>query len=362
MVALLEGLCDTRVAVLRVGAIRPQGYDLAVMRLLLITGAGASRELAYEGETMPLMGDWSEQLYAALDEREPGLALACGLKPMLSGPDFERTMGELLRWRQDQYLAEKFRPLAALDLGARVPELEDGFKRTEIRLTNIMEVLNTSLYRQFGQNRVDEERASSAYGWLLSQLGSPELVVATTNYDRSAEAGLRQLGHTVATGFHPLGERAPVFRPRGLLRGAAEATPVLHLHGAVGWYATGGNVEDHFADRVFNATLGSPVVLYPDPDKDPTTEVFVGDLWEEFREAALEWADHILVIGHSLSDPPVVRVLQLAADRAKLGVGYIDPAGEKRASETFRDDAIPIHLEFGPSPIWAEDALAKWAL
>ncbi len=71
------------------------------------------------------------------------------------------------------------------------------------------DTLNTSLYAEFGQDRVDEARAQMAYDGLLKTLGKPEVIVATTNYDRSAEAALRRLGKTVLTGFRSGGERAP---------------------------------------------------------------------------------------------------------------------------------------------------------
>jgi hypothetical protein len=68
------------------------------MKLLLVTGAGASRELGVGESSMPLMADWSNGLSKALDHHELGLAEACSLQPGMSGPEFEENLGLLLKW------------------------------------------------------------------------------------------------------------------------------------------------------------------------------------------------------------------------------------------------------------------------
>ncbi len=94
-------------------------YD-GFVRLLLITGAGASRNLAPDGSTLSLMTDWARHLCTALDEREAGLAGACGLRSGASGPAFEESLGLLLRWAQMQHFAERFKGLGGPSL-ARTP-------------------------------------------------------------------------------------------------------------------------------------------------------------------------------------------------------------------------------------------------
>lgn len=134
-------------------------------------------------------------------------------------------------------------------------------------------------------------------------------------------------------------------------------TPVLHLHGAVGWYASDGTVRDHFADQPFHASLGTPVVLYPDPDKDPTSTAVVAELWTEFP-AALAWADHVLVLGHSLHDPALIRALvevaraKKATDSLfKVAVSYygddVDEASVNQITAAL-PFAIPMYVDFGP--------------
>ncbi|HEY5054452.1 MAG TPA: hypothetical protein VII45_13705, partial [Solirubrobacterales bacterium] len=123
-------------------------------------------------------------------------------------------------------------------------------------------------------------------------------------------------------------------------------TPVIHLHGAVGWYEQAGAVSDHNADQNFNSSLGRPVVLYPDPDKDPTSDSTVKQLWTEFY-AAVDLADAILVIGHSLHDPALVSALVGASESKPVAISNfnIEDIG-KTESEVPR--AIQVEIDFGP--------------
>jgi hypothetical protein len=47
-------------------------------RIVVVTGAGASRNLGAKGE-LPLMADWAGILVEDVDKAEPGLASAIGL-------------------------------------------------------------------------------------------------------------------------------------------------------------------------------------------------------------------------------------------------------------------------------------------
>ena len=315
---------------------------------MLVTGAGASRDLAREGTSMPLMPDWSDALCEALDQRESGLAQACGLSPGASGSVFEENLGLVLRWHQVQDLAERFRDLGGPHPGSRTSDAEESRERVKRRLDAVLDTLNTTLYELFGLERIDDRRASEAYGTLLTDLSDPELVVATTNYDRSAEVALEALGHTVEAGFPAGTARTPVLQATGMIRNRGGKTVVIHLHGAVGWYERGGRVESHYGDQPYRSSLGAPVVLYPDPDKDPTGHAIVSQLWSEFREA-LDWSDHVLVLGHSLHDPALVRELRRVQSDTKIAVSYIDDA-VRIGAETQIPKAWPVYLEFGPLP------------
>lgn len=317
------------------------------MNLLLITGAGASRNLGEPDDPLPLMPDWSDALCTALDGAEQGLAAACHLAPGMSGEAFEEALGLLLRWQQVRHLEERFVGLGGPNAGSVAGEVTQSRDRTTRRFQTIVGVINQTLYEQFGQMRVNDERAVEAYKALLDlQLDVSGLVVATTNYDRAGEAALAGLGKQVDTGFRNATGRTPTFEMHGLVGSSnAEVTPFLHLHGSVGWYERGGKVYDHAADQPFNPSLGTPVVLYPDPQKDPTNDATVSDLWAEFR-AALGSADHVLVLGHSLHDPALVSAIRAAAPR-KLAVTIFTDDQTKWVKKQL-PSAIPMRMDFGP--------------
>ncbi|HET7443129.1 MAG TPA: hypothetical protein VFJ57_00575 [Solirubrobacterales bacterium] len=323
------------------------------MKVLLITGAGASRNLGADAQ-MPLMPDWSDALCDALDAREPKLAQACHLTPGLQGPEFEKNLGLLLRWEQVRPLELRFQDLGGHQAGSHIEAVEVARRATDQRMAVIMETINVTLYEQFGQLRIDDDKASAAYQALLQQLGEPEIALATTNYDRSGETALETLGFEVDTGFRWRPNRLEVLEPTGL--GSGPKTPAIHLHGAVGWYERNGQVGNHPADLPFNPTLGTPVVLYPDPEKDPTSDAVVNQLWIEF-DAALDAADSVLVIGHSLHDPALVRALRRAAP-AKPVVVTCHDRNRFQDVESKIPGAIATEMNFGPS-LEAEPHLRK---
>ena len=62
--------------------------DLTDTRLVIVTGAGASRKLGVATD-FPLMGDWAGFLRDELEKAVPGLARAIGLEEGVTGPQFE---------------------------------------------------------------------------------------------------------------------------------------------------------------------------------------------------------------------------------------------------------------------------------
>jgi hypothetical protein len=303
------------------------------------------------------MPDWSDTLCEALDQQEPGLAQACQLTRGASGPLFEENLGLLLRWQQVRHLEERFAGLGGGQVGAAYNEQLTARQNTGRRMGIVLETLNRTLYEQFGLSRVDDEKARNAYGMLIQELTQPELIVATTNYDRSAEVALATGGNIVDSGFPAVVGRTPILQAAGLVRNRGARLVVLHLHGAVGWYERNGNVEDHYADQPYNATLGTPVVLYPDPEKDPTGDTVVSQLWMEFHEA-LEWSDHVLVLGHSLNDPALVRELQDASN-TQIAVSYRDDASAEEIINRLKG-ATPVRIDFGPEPDIDRVAVSGW--
>jgi hypothetical protein len=318
------------------------------MTILLITGAGASRNLGSEDTAMPLMSDWANALCDALDQEEANLASACHLKPGMGGPEFEENLGLLLRWEQVRHLEKRFQDLGGPKAGSHINRVVEARTHMDKRMKVVMRTVNTTLYEQFGQRQIDDNRAKAAYGALLRELDDPKLIFATINYDRSGETALESLGHRVDAGFRGGPHRTPLLQPTGLISERGSKTPVIHLHGAVGWYEDeqNGSVGNHHADLPYNPSLGTPVVLYPDPDKDPTSDAIVSELWTEFN-AALEFADSVLVIGHSLHDPALVRALQPVASSKPVVVSYFEADGLAKI-EAEIPGAMPVEMKFGP--------------
>jgi hypothetical protein len=310
------------------------------MQLVIVLGAGASTYLGEE-RPLPLMNGWASALRAELDEHEKGLADAIGLKEKISGEEFEIALGELFRWRDLRGLNARFRQLGGNPLGIENKFVLDAHAREKQRMQEIMKAINTTLFRLFGAAAIDESKAIDAYDNLLEVLGRPKnLVMVTTNYDPAIEVALSGLGLRPETGFERIPGRPPYLKPEGMvdsLRKDPAAVPVLHLHGAVGWYEKKGQVLEHHQHLPFQRSNGRPVVLYPDPDKDPTRDSLVRALWDEF-DTALKDATHVLVIGHSLHDPVLKGRLAHASLTSKVAVCLLGLPGSG-GNELLVDDA-----------------------
>jgi hypothetical protein len=349
------------------------------MRCVIVTGAGASRELG-KAQPLPLMGDWAGALRDELNGRVQGLADAIGLRDGMSGQDFERALGTVLRWNDLWPLNEQFRGLGADPIGEIPRGVRTAHRLEGERLQEIMDGINESLFSMFSAAKIDEDLAIDAYGNLLEILGNPDdLIVVTTNYDPAAEIALTGLGRNPDTGFDRPPGRAPTLNPHGLVRSVRQrpdAVGVLHLHGAVGWYENEGVVYEQHQDQPFNDTLGRPVVLYPDPNKDPTRDALVQALWVEFDEA-LEDATHVLVLGHSLHDPALVAKLRVAAQSSNVAVCTYGAPGEPSAGEPAllaspkeadrilklvpgKSNVLPV--QFGPRSVGLLSGIRQWLL
>lgn len=292
-------------------------------RLVLITGAGASVELGSSGQ-LPLMGDWADAIIEALDDEEAGLALALHLELGMSGEDFERRLGELFAFFRSLPLVDKFLQAGRIDQTGVRSDVFDWLGRAQSREPRIIRAINASLWQEFGLPRIDTGKAVEAYRRLCEALRAlpshPEtqLFSATTNYDRGGEEAWVGLGFSCDDGTRTRNYGGSAY----LSVEAIEpwkypgTVPHLHLHGAVGWYRDENGIRVDPADREYDERE-IPAVLYPDPAKDPANETDVGvhAIWTKFREA-LDATDHILVLGHSLHDPPLVEaVAQRAAQR-----------------------------------------------
>jgi hypothetical protein len=345
------------------------------MKLLLITGAGASRNLSVDPENpMPLMTDWRERLCAAIGD---GLAKSTGLDQAETSEQFEETLGALLVYHEQMLpLGERFVNLARKNFsGDNHSSVRFGqeLKQSKANLEKLLTALHKSLFREFGPKRINAELAGKSYDGLLDALcgngsESPSVICATTNYDRSLEIALAKMGRTVRTGFEASNVVTPTLDPQGLGAFEQDSTGLLYLHGAVGWYIENDEITSQGADKDFNSTLGDPAVLYPSTNKD--IEKFeTRELWTEF-DAAIDDASHIFVLGHSLHDDHLVAALGKATcpiavgvypgDSDEVALDEIDAVDQTKTVLEKLPKAHPVGLDFGPMMKLEEGPLEHW--
>ena len=200
---------------------------------------------------------------------------------------------------------------------------------------------------------------------------------ATTNYDWIGEAALSQLGRRPEWG-----ERRDVIGPgmggpvtvdvERLLDGLPRTTPVLHLHGAVGWYRRADPSAVIVANARYDPDFGVPVVMLPNPAKDYASDTLVQSLWTQFNDA-LRRPSMVLVLGHSLNDAALVDALRsnvaplyrvavtlLASESDSNQVDESASSTEERLTEVM-PEATMIPLRFGLEFKPPTQKLAQWA-
>lgn len=345
-------------------------------RLALVTGAGAAVALGKNRE-LPLMTGWADAISTALDDVEPTLASALNLSPGMSGEDFERTLGELFAAFRAVPLIKRYIYIGRVGPQGVQSGIHEWIGRAENREPRITEAINRSLWNEFGLERIDVPSAVTTYRNLCSSVkagprnAETQLFSVTTNYDRSGEEAWAGVGFEVDDGGRQRlqgGSRyldLRTMKPWKTDRTVAH----LHLHGAVGWYRTSYGIRIDPADRDFDDRL-VPAVLYPDPNKDPYNESESGvlSLWEKFTHG-LEGATHLLIIGHSLHDRPLVGAIRerLGKGKMRLAVTFYEkePSSADDIAEQLRQagldpdgDVSLVPITFGPTARF--DLLTRW--
>ncbi len=339
---------------------------------LIITGAGASRELG-QTELMPLMADWRVSLRQQLDKNAPGAASALGLAgPCADDPgiDFEKRIGEFLAWRRSLPTIKPLLRLGMPNFDDPSPDLSKWFLQNEHRAEQLLGEIHRSLYDNFDILRVSTVAAEKAYrGLIRDTLGITEdasLIVATTNYDPSAEIGLFGLGRRPYWGEDSAHYGTRPVHTSDLLSQVPSRTPILYLHGRVGWYRQSGEVVAHDLRQPFNDTL-EPALLLPDPNKSYKDDRVVGEIWRAF-EVALKSASRVLILGHSLHDDELVNMIRSHARSEHVAITACFEAGSN-PEDVYKEferlqELVPgshfVRGRFGPDSAIEDGALAKW--
>ena len=303
------------------------------------------------------------------------LSTSIGLQVGQQPEQFEEIIGTFLSWTGDLHITERFLRTGNHPAGSNNDQVTEWLRRARETGDRCRNALLETLYRLFSARAVDRDRAASAYQKLIGALfgrhsiGEGEWIVfATTNYDPSIELALKDLNYGFHLGVEADGITTPILNPTGLAKRArSDFYPVLHLHGAVGWYRRNGRVEVQGSDQLYNPSLGEePALLLPDPAKDPDKAAGVQALWREFEEA-LRGASHVLVAGHSLHDRHLIDAVRRAMERgASVGVTtlWTDDGDEtaNRQTEVLSqlNNATVIPARLGPDLRINEQAVLNW--
>jgi hypothetical protein len=318
--------------------------------LVLVTGAGASCAFGYDGARLPLMGDWSKDLVGRLAERGGGYLAATGLSGEMDGPQFEDQLGRFLRavaaFSTMEMLLEPMSDFPGLGAPIVGPgQWSEWHRQMSNHLAQITGVIHESLYALFASPTFDPRAAQQAYQTLFAELGtgpSARLVYATTNYDTIGEETMAALGWMPDAGdfeVTPFSAEREI-RVDQLLGGMPRFTPVLHLHGRVGWFRRPDRGIVSIPGRGYNADTGVPIVMLPDLEKDYATDPVISTLWAQFADAVRR-AKKVLVLGHSLHDEALITTLaENALPPTRVAVTFL--ASQMNPAEPDGEDAAGV--------------------
>jgi hypothetical protein len=295
------------------------------------------------------MSQWADELVKKLFESGADVHDLSGLRTGMSGPEFEAALGLFLKRTEAFAQVRDIVPLTQKVPGISSPQIQTWYDNVVNSFDRINEVIVGSLMEQFHHSRLAVSDAIQAYRALLRMAGLPRgerLVYATTNYDALGELALEGLGARVDAGepTRQYGGHATGLDVVGLLGGMGRSTPVLHLHGKAGWYRDR-NGDVQVLDVVqHHSSHGVPVVMLPDPSKSYAGNDVLALLWAQFEEALLN-AQRVLVLGHSLHDDQLVKLLKRIPDQRHLAITFF---GSGTTQDTSQLEWL--QQEFGRDP------------
>jgi len=285
----------------------------------------------------------------------------------MRGEGFERQLGRFLAWERSLPMTAELSDLGEANTFSGAPRTFDAwYQNARSNASLINKVIFESLFQCFGLSAISSYAAMKSYQTLMALLRIEDrtnpLTVATTNYDFAAETALQQLGFRPDWGEEPRtqisGGSPPVHLENLASAIALGRTPVLHLHGRVGWYRQpNGQLVSISPDAPYIENYGLPGLLLPDPDKNYGEDEHFRVVWEEFRKA-IESAARILVLGHSLNDAGLCKALKPAiGGRLRVTMCVEGDAGQPRYEEEAQrimgllpdlpKEAL-INMKFGP--------------
>lgn len=257
------------------------------------------------------MSGWATDLVEALGIR----AEQIGLRADMPGDEFETALGSFLAFEKALPVVGKFGYVGtpgAPQMGVD-SNFQAWFNTANGAVQEVRHALWHNLFVTYGRDQIDDVAATTQYDALHAALrvadgSGPEswIAHATTNYDTAIETAL---GSKAKDGFvERSGQGSPVYAPDTLTSGweSTAEIPVVHLHGAVGWYyRQDGSITRLPADENYDDRR-APALLLPDDTKgvDTFTKPQV-ETWGQFRRL-LQMSTHVVFIGHSLHDAHIV--------------------------------------------------------
>jgi hypothetical protein len=342
--------------------------------LVLVAGAGASREFGANRQKLPLMADWSNAIVEKLIRGGPNYLETVGLKHGMSGEAFESTLGNFLRavtaFSQIERLLEPSSSFPGMPPNLSPRTIVEWHQQAGSHFDRITNLIQETLFEQFNLERLAPTPAIQAYGALFRELGvTPQaaMVYATTNYDSLGEHALLGLGRRPDSGELLVirGAPDPPLDVNNLLAGMPRYTPVLHLHGKVGWYLRKDDGQVHATNTSrHDPSFGIPIVMLPDPSKAYDLEA-IATLWSQFIDS-LTRARRVLVLGHSLADSILIKALHdyiTPPNRLAITVFGDQVADSDPVVARVRQDlpgAVLIPMRFGIDEKVGAGELAQW--
>jgi hypothetical protein len=328
-----------------------------------------------------MMREWCNVLTDKLVEKQSYLG-PVGIHRDMDPMKFEEHLGKFLRdvaafsQVKQVVLTSKHFPAAPNTTTLQVEGVLDSwYENTRFHLDQIVEEIHICLFEQFAERHSDPQRARDAYADLLTALGinqSSQWVLATTNYDVIGETAIGLAGFRPDPGdltSHGGSGETPV-QVEGLLSGLPRFTPVLHIHGCVGWYSRNGGTGAVYSAQVtrHQRGFGVPIVMLPDPNKAYDSIPIISSLWTQFIEA-LQRAQKVFVLGHSLKDEQLASAIRenVPPDRVAITVlasperpDEFDPSAKEAMEELKHEfqNATLVPIRFGEAPFYAPSVQA----
>jgi hypothetical protein len=151
------------------------------------------------------MAEWSELLIRKLMTTATDFRDITGLRPGMSGPEFEEALGKFLANAEAFKKVTDFVGLtyrfAQGTTAASEGQLKDWYANASGQIDRIISSIRGSVVDEFNPSKLAGEAAAQSYKELLGYLHADRgIVCATTNYDHLAEMALYSLGRSPDSG------------------------------------------------------------------------------------------------------------------------------------------------------------------